>query len=68
MRIDSNKIEQTLALRKMTQADLASKSGISRQSVCTLIKRGSCKPDTAGKLAEGLDIPVEQILIPEVPQ
>lgn len=57
------RIETLLAEKGMTKSDLASRSGISRQSVGSVIKRGSCHPVTAGKLARGLEVPVDEIVL-----
>lgn len=56
------KIETLLAERGMTKAELATNSGVSRQSVSTVIRRGTCTPPTAGKLARGLGVRVTDIL------
>lgn len=63
MFLKSCHIEMLLAERGMTKADLAAKSGISRQSVGSVIKRGSCRPATAGKLARGLGVPIDEITV-----
>lgn len=62
MNIKSGCIETVLAVRKMTKAELAAKCGISRQNISTIIRRGTCEPKTAGKLAEGLGVMVEEII------
>ena len=41
---------------------LANRCGISRQNVSTLIRRGTCEPRTAGKLASGLGVEVREII------
>jgi len=61
MNINSSKVEIILAERGMTKASLADSCGISRQSLSAIMKRGTCEPRTAGKLAVGLGIPVEEI-------
>lgn len=61
MYIDVLKIETILAEREITKAHLAWLSGISRQSISTIMKRGTCEPKTAGKLASGLGIPVGEL-------
>ena len=61
MNLNTEKIEIMLAERGMTKAALAGTSGISRQSVSTIIKRGTCEPKTAGKLASGLGVTVTAI-------
>lgn len=62
MNISTIKIETILAERGMTKTALAELSGISRQNISTIIRRGSCSPKTAGKLAVGLGVSVVDIL------
>lgn len=62
MNISTAKIETMLAERSMTKIMLAEKSDISRQSISTIIRRGTCQPRTAGKLAAGLGVPVSAII------
>lgn len=62
MKISVLKIETLLAEKNMTKADLANRCGISRQNVSTLIRRGTCEPRTAGKLASGLGVEVREII------
>lgn len=62
MTIDALRIETLLAVRGLTKADYAKICGISRQSVSTIIRRGTCEPRTAGKLAAGLGVTVEEIV------
>jgi DNA-binding XRE family transcriptional regulator len=46
----------------MTKAALAGKCGVSRQNVSTIIRRGTCEPKTADKLANGLGVTVADII------
>lgn len=62
MNINVVKIETLLAERGMTKAALAANSGISRQNISTVIRRGTCEPKTAGKLAAGLGVAVADII------
>lgn len=62
MKISAIKIETILAERGMTRAALAEQSGISRQNISTIIRRGTCEPKTAGKLAVGLGVNVVDII------
>ena len=62
MTINTRYIEQILAERGMTRTALAASCGISRQSISTIIRRGTCEPKTAGKLAAGLGVPVADII------
>lgn len=61
MKINTPFIEIQLAEQGMTKTDLAQKCGISRQNISTIIRRGTCEPKTAGKLASGLGVSVVDI-------
>ena len=62
MNINVAKIEVILAERGMTKKDLADACGISRQNISTIVRRGTCEPKTAGKLAAGLGVLVTDIM------
>lgn len=62
MKISATRIETILAERRMTKSDLADECGVSRQNISTIIRRGTCEPRTAGKLAAGLGVDVADIL------
>lgn len=62
MIINTQRIETMLAERGLTKAAYAANSGISRQNISTIIRRGTCEPKTAGKLAAGLGVSVEEIV------
>lgn len=65
MKIRSQRIIELLAERDMTRVELAALCGISRQNISTIVRRGTCEPKTAGKLARGLGVPVKDIVILE---
>lgn len=62
MRINASKIEMLLAERGMTKSSLSEKCGISRQNISTVVRRGTCEPKTAGKLALGLGVTIAEII------
>lgn len=62
MNINSIKIEMLLAEKDMTKTALAAKCGISKQNISTIVRRGTCEPKTAGKLAFGLGVSIEEII------
>ena len=62
MNINVAKIEIILAERGMTQKDLSDACGTSRQNINAVLRRGTCEPKTAGKLASGLGVHVTDIL------
>lgn len=66
MTINTQRIETMLAERGLTKAELAVLAGISRQNVSIIIRRGTCEPKTAGKLARGLGVPAADIIKEEV--
>ena len=62
MKISAQRIDTILAERGMTKVTLSESSGISRQNISTIIRRGTCEPRTAGKLAAGLGVAVSDII------
>lgn len=68
MYINTQRIYLCLAERGMTRSQLAEKSGIARTNISTILGRGTCTPATLGKLARGLDIPPEQLMIEGAPK
>ena len=62
MKISSQRIEGLLAERGLTKKALADLCEISAQNISTIIRRGTCEPRTAGRLAVGLGVPVADIM------
>lgn len=62
MTISATKINLLKAEQRLTNSALAERSGISRQSISTILLRGTCTPITAGKLAQGLGVSVADII------
>ena len=62
MKINTAKIKMILAERGMTRGELADCCGICRQNVSIIMARGTCEPKTAGKIAKGLGVPVDEIV------
>lgn len=62
MKINATKIEMLLAEQGLTKTALAEKCGMARQNISTIVRRGTCEPKTAGKLAAGLGITIEEIV------
>lgn len=63
------KVKELRIMRKMTQEDLAKKSGISRATI-SAFETGSVKittTDTLIKLANALDSTVGEIFLPDLP-
>lgn len=65
MKINTQKVEALLAEKQMSKKTLAENCGISAQSVSTIIRRGSCEPRNAGKLAKALGVHVIEIAASE---
>lgn len=62
MRIDRIKFISALATKEMNMTELSEKIGVSRQTLY-LIKAGkSCKGEIAQKIADGLQVPLLEIL------
>ena len=62
MKISTKAVDYQLAVQGMTRAQLAEKAGLSRPNVSTVLTRGTCKPQTAGKIANALNVDVSEIL------
>ena len=62
MTLNAVHIETLIAEKGLTKKALAESCGISAQNVSTIIRRGTCEPKTAGKLAAGLGVPVAEII------
>ena len=54
-------IKKQLAVQQMTAITLAERSGISRQNISTMLRRGTCSAINAGRLASALGVDVETI-------
>ena len=62
MKINTAKLELLTAQRGMNYGHLAEKADVSRQTLSTIKSRGTCAPITAHKLAQALEISVEQLV------
>lgn len=56
MKIDTKMVKKAMGAKLMTQNDLAELAELSRQTVNTVLIKGSCSAQTAAKLAAALDI------------
>lgn len=63
MYINKFKLESLLATQGMSKRELSHRAGVSRQSISEILKRGRCQPVTAGKLARGLGVPLDEIVL-----
>ena len=62
MKISKMKLEIAMARLKMNRDDLVKKTGMPAPTVYNVYSRGSCKPATAGRLAEALNVDITEIL------
>lgn len=65
MKVDATKLRVELARRNWKQKDLAERSGIERQNISTILKRGSCTVSTAGRISKALGLDPSEIILPE---
>lgn len=65
MQIDVFRINVALVERQMTRAELEVQSGVSKNTLSTIFRRGRCSAVTAGKIAEALSIPASEIVARE---
>ena len=63
MEISIQRIERVLAEKGMSKTELALRCGVSRQNISVITRRGSCEPKTAGRLAAGLGVSVNDITL-----
>ena len=62
MDISPAKIKHMMGANLMTQIDLAKAANVSRVTVNRTLLKGSCSPETAGKIAKALGVaPVDII-------
>lgn len=66
MDIDKRKLIILLADQRLTQKTLAERIGMKPQNLCGVLNKGRCNPITAARIAFGLGVPVEEIIL-EVP-
>lgn len=62
MKISRKKIMLCLAQQNLTCKLLAGKIGMQANNLSTVLSRGSCQPSTAARIAEGLGVPISDIL------
>ena len=62
MKISKRKIELIMAQKFASVSELAKLSGVSRQNISTVVRRGTCRPLTAAKLARALGVDPADII------
>ena len=62
MRLNVAKVAAVLKERDMRQKDLVHRTGISRNTISAVCNRKSCSEDTARKIAEALDVTMDELV------
>lgn len=62
MRIDRTKVSLLMAKLLISQATLAMKAGISRQTMSAVMNGRNCRPELLGKIAKALEVEPEEII------
>lgn len=62
MRIRSDLIRLEMAKKNLKIKDIADRTGISSQSISTILNRQTCYPANAGKIARALEIDEDAII------
>lgn len=62
MTIDKKRIEIRIGELGLSRKDLGERCEIKAQNISTILRRGTCTPRTAIKLAGGLNLPVSDII------
>lgn len=62
MKLSGAAILRLRAEQKLTLTDLAQKCGVSRATLSNITRGCPCSPVTAGKIADGLGVPVTEIM------
>lgn len=61
MRIDKEKAYTIMADAGLTLSEVSRRGNISRKGLQNALKRGTCRPESLGRIARGLGVPVSQI-------
>jgi lambda repressor-like predicted transcriptional regulator len=63
VKIDTTSIQALQVQRGLfTQAELARAAGVSRQTLCGILARGSCSAQSVARLATALDVNPREIM------
>ncbi|MGB4610359.1 MAG: helix-turn-helix transcriptional regulator [Saccharofermentanales bacterium] len=62
MKINVEYLKLLLAEQNLTQKRLSKLSGISRQSICNILAKGSCSPTSLIKIAKALDVEPQELI------
>ena len=62
MRLNRTKISLLMAKLLISQASLAAKAGISRQTMSAVMNGRNCRPELLGKISQALGVEPEEII------
>lgn len=62
MRISKQNVLIAMANAETSAAKLAERIGMKPQNLSTILSRGSCRPETAKKIAAGLGVEIQEII------
>lgn len=62
MKLSKAKLEIAMARAKLNRDELSVKATIPRPTINTVFTRCSCKPATAGRIADALEVDVTEII------
>ena len=66
MKISNSKIKTLMAMQALTTKALAERMHTQANNLSTILTRGTCRPETAIKIADALDVSVREIIKEEV--
>lgn len=61
MKLDSLAIKKTMAMQGINVATLSKLTGLTRNSISVILKRGTCSIPSAGLIAAALQVDLEEI-------
>ena len=65
MKFNSSKALAVMADSGLTYSQVAQKGEISRTALSDALKRGTCRPEALGRIAKGLGVNAETLMIQE---
>lgn len=60
--INVKAIQLAMAEQDITYTKLSEISGVAKATLCTIVKRGTCSPANAGKIARALNIETAELI------
>lgn len=65
MKLSASKIRQAIFEKGKTQLDLSKASGVCSKTINSICRGHSCRATTAAKIAEALEIPLDDLIVKE---